>query len=97
MNADQNEGITELATPLLAEGEPGFRRMCLRTFEPANARRDAARRAGRGACEAGGVVGVESRLSDFDWLTGFQDQVDNADLPSQSLRGLYLWRLSSQR
>ena len=27
-------------------GEPGFRKMCLRTFEPANARRDAARRAG---------------------------------------------------
>jgi hypothetical protein len=29
-------------------GEPGFRRTCLRTFEPANARRDAARRAGVG-------------------------------------------------
>ena len=35
--------------PLMPEGEPGFRRMCLRTFEPANASRDAARLAGRGA------------------------------------------------
>src|SRR4030066_58171 len=42
--------------PLLPEGEPGFRRMCLRTFEPANDRRDAARRDGRGAREASGVV-----------------------------------------
>jgi hypothetical protein len=41
----------------MPEGEPGFRRTCLRTFEPANARLDAARRAGRGGCEADGVVG----------------------------------------
>jgi hypothetical protein len=51
--------------PLLPEGEPGFRRTCLRTFEPANARLDAARRAGRGGCEADGVVGGHpSALSD---------------------------------
>jgi hypothetical protein len=29
-------------------GEPGFRKTCLRTFEPANARCDAAQRAGGG-------------------------------------------------
>jgi hypothetical protein len=31
--------------------------MCLRTFEPANDGRDAARLDGRGGCEADGVVG----------------------------------------
>jgi proteic killer suppression protein len=41
-------------TPLLVEGELGFRETCLRTFEPANARRDAARRAGRGGAERRG-------------------------------------------
>ena len=30
----------------------------LRTFEPANDRLDAARRAGRGGCEADGLVGA---------------------------------------
>ena len=45
-------------TPLLPEGEPGFRRMCLRTFEPANDSRDAARLDGRGGAVGDGVVGV---------------------------------------